>query len=736
MKKVLLLSLGFLPAVLFAQSRPNSTTVKINPGKPVSASMTPTQDVANPSKSKSKAKAIGYASPVGKVVGQTFYDLQSNAAAQRRIVRYPGNKTSVTWTFSPDSTDSQYPKRGAGYNHFNGTTWGPIPTSRVEATTRTGWPALCTNASGQDVVLSHKFSNNTYGNWMLKNTTAGGTFTEAAVTTNNSNIWTRTANSGNYIYMIDANQDTNYVKSPATTKQPVLFSKSTDGGATWSVDHILIPNFPYSRYYRCGGDDYFIDAKDSIVAIVVGGTGRDVTVMKSMDYGVTWTSMKADSFPIAAYHGGATGAITDSIRTNDGNVTCLIDNYGKVHVWWGIYWLKGDPTSSSNWSFYPNLCSALAYWNEDGMQSTIIDDLFTSRHDCDQSLSISIGTGYNLSGSTSKDALYRSGMISMPQAGIDALGNIFVTYSCLMENDTTGDANVNNSPKGQNYRDIMMMFLKEDAFPTNGHHYDSAFAVMAANDTWSGVVNVTKTPGFEDVYPSMARDVDANIYLVWQEDLEPGTNLTNGDDIGNNYIKYLEIDATNFMSNATGANDVCSTVTLDVPTANYSYTNNTCTYSFTDLSTNSPVSWNWSFGDGSTPSTVKNPTHTYNKGGTFSVRLDVYNQIGTHHVSKKITVDGVGCVNGINDAATEYNVNIFPNPSTGLLNVSFNDMNVSNATISIENILGQQVAKLDNQTITSNTKVSFDLSAQSNGVYFIKFQSANKKFTQKFVIEK
>jgi len=58
MKKVLLLSLGFLPAVLFAQSRPNSTTVKINPGKPVSASMTPTQDVANPSKSKSKKYSI------------------------------------------------------------------------------------------------------------------------------------------------------------------------------------------------------------------------------------------------------------------------------------------------------------------------------------------------------------------------------------------------------------------------------------------------------------------------------------------------------------------------------------------------------------------------------------------------------------------------------------------------------------------------------------------------------
>jgi hypothetical protein len=455
-----------------------------------------------------------------------------------------------------------------------------------------------------------------------------------------------------------------------------------------------------------------------------------------MDWGVTWTSMVADAFPIAAYHGGATGTITDSIRTNDGNVTCLIDNYGQVHVWWGTYWLKGDPTSSASWSFYPNLSSALAYWNEDGMQTTIIDNLQTSIHDCDQSGQITIGTGYNLTGSTAKDAIYRSGMISMPQAGIDVNGNIFVTYSAIMENDTTGDANVNNSPKGQNYRDLMMMFLKEDAFPANGHHYDSAFSVTSTGNTWSGVVNVTKTPGFEDVYPSMARGVDANVYLVWQEDLEPGTNLTNGDDIGNNYIKYLEIDAANFMAAATGANDVCSTISLDVPSANFTYTNNVCTYSFTDVSTNSPVSWNWAFGDASAPSTVKNPTHTFNKGGTFQVRLDVWNQIGTHNAKKKITVDGVGCVNGINDAVNDYNLSVFPNPSTGLINISFNDMNVNNASISIENILGQQIAKLDNQTIVNNTKVTFDLATQANGVYFIKFQSANKNFTQKFVIEK
>jgi PKD repeat protein len=291
---------------------------------------------------------------------------------------------------------------------------------------------------------------------------------------------------------------------------------------------------------------------------------------------------------------------------------------------------------------------------------------------------------------------------------------------------------VNNTPHGQNYRDLLMMFLKEDA---TGSHYDSAFATGAGN-TWSMPINITKTPGYEDVYPSMARGVDNNVYITWQEDLEPGTNLTNGDPISNNYIKYLEVDANSFMSAATTA-DVCGTVAgILAPVAKIGVANNGCVYTFTDLSTNSPIQWSWAFGDGSVASTLKNPTHTYNKGGYMQVRLDVWNQGGSAFKKQTVNVDATGCLNGVADAINDYNFSIYPNPSTGVVNISFADLNATNATISVENILGQTIAKLNNQNINNNSKISFDLSAQTNGVYFIKFQSANKNFTQKFVIEK
>ncbi|GAB6286461.1 MAG: hypothetical protein STSR0009_26620 [Methanoregula sp.] len=53
------------------------------------------------------------------------------------------------------------------------------------------------------------------------------------------------------------------------------------------------------------------------------------------------------------------------------------------------------------------------------------------------------------------------------------------------------------------------------------------------------------------------------------------------------------------------------------------------TVQFNDLSTNSPTTWNWSFGDGSS-STLQNPSHTYTSAGTFNVTLNATNSAGSN----------------------------------------------------------------------------------------------------------
>ena len=73
----------------------------------------------------------------------------------------------------------------------------------------------------------------------------------------------------------------------------------------------------------------------------------------------------------------------------------------------------------------------------------------------------------------------------------------------------------------------------------------------------------------------------------------------------------------------------CLVATVE-PTANFSADlTNTCfgIVHFADSSTNTPQTWHWNFGDGDT-SAARNPVHSYNITGTFTITLIVTNTIG------------------------------------------------------------------------------------------------------------
>ncbi len=57
------------------------------------------------------------------------------------------------------------------------------------------------------------------------------------------------------------------------------------------------------------------------------------------------------------------------------------------------------------------------------------------------------------------------------------------------------------------------------------------------------------------------------------------------------------------------------------------------TVNFNDLSTNSPTSWLWNFGDGGT-STLQNPSNTYSTAGTYIVSLTATNAYGSDTETK------------------------------------------------------------------------------------------------------
>lgn len=79
---------------------------------------------------------------------------------------------------------------------------------------------------------------------------------------------------------------------------------------------------------------------------------------------------------------------------------------------------------------------------------------------------------------------------------------------------------------------------------------------------------------------------------------------------------------------------------------------------FTDLSTNSPTSWAWDFtNNGSTDSTLQNPSTTYSTAGTYSVKLTATNSGGSDIITKIAYITAT-------PAALSGNLNTYYYPST------------------------------------------------------------------------
>ncbi|HWY11094.1 MAG TPA: T9SS type A sorting domain-containing protein [Bacteroidia bacterium] len=138
--------------------------------------------------------------------------------------------------------------------------------------------------------------------------------------------------------------------------------------------------------------------------------------------------------------------------------------------------------------------------------------------------------------------------------------------------------------------------------------------------------------------------------------------------------------------------------------------------------------YTWNFGDATgnfyTPSSNPNINHTYTGAGTFTGTLTakyqrmvdsgVRLQDATTFAKTVSTCAGIQVFSGVEA------VNVYPNPSTGLVYVA----NLpSESTIEVVNMLGQSVYKA-----TANAgNFTADLSALTNGSYFVKINSINEK---------
>lgn len=448
------------------------------------------------------------------VIGTTVYDLQTNGTAQRRLFNHADGTLSATWTM--DNGAAPYTNRGAGYNYFNGTTWGPNPTAKVEST-RNGWPAMA-SGSGTEIIISHSGSG---GLTLNKRSTKGtGAWTESIIPSiaapgGYDVLWPRAVVGGDKdstIHLIAIIRNT--VTGGPDYKglsSALVYYRSKDLGTTWDIQEFTPPGLDSSVFTFVSADAYSIDSRGNTIAFAAFNSWGDVLMYKSLDNGDTWASTIVNDFPINKYviDGGSDfdgDGLFDTILSSDGSGSLVIDNNNGVHVFFGLARVLDADTTDGNTSYFPGT-NGLAYWNE----SFGVDSVQTIAGALDLNLD---GT-LNIVGIPS----YQVGLSSMPTAGVSANNTIYLAYTALNEEYDNGS---------QNYRHIY---------------------IMKSNDggaTWTNPGNYTpdfEFNLFETAFPSMAKRVDANIHLTYMRDFEPGHSISGDlDPAGFNDIVYLKID--------------------------------------------------------------------------------------------------------------------------------------------------------------------------------------------------
>lgn len=85
------------------------------------------------------------------------------------------------------------------------------------------------------------------------------------------------------------------------------------------------------------------------------------------------------------------------------------------------------------------------------------------------------------------------------------------------------------------------------------------------------------------------------------------------------------------------------------------------------------------------------------------------------------------------DGVLHNEINLFPNPSTGQVNINVNMFNRDNLTINVTNAMGQIVSTI-NENNTYGGNYMIDLTNEPNGVYFIEVQTGTEAVTRRIVI--
>ncbi|MEL6251110.1 MAG: PKD domain-containing protein [Bacteroidota bacterium] len=156
------------------------------------------------------------------------------------------------------------------------------------------------------------------------------------------------------------------------------------------------------------------------------------------------------------------------------------------------------------------------------------------------------------------------------------------------------------------------------------------------------------------------------------------------------------------------------------PVASFTFESAGSIIGFTNTSTgvDDNTTYVWDFGDGATDS-IADPAHFYNSNDTFIVSLTITNGCGSSTATDTIFITTVGIEEDMLN-----NVSIYPNPSRGEFEVSFENLDLEDLRLSLISIDGKQVYTKEVGRIMGNYSEAIKLPATlARGVYVLQIQS-------------
>lgn len=644
---------------------------------------------------------VGDWPPDEEQIGSTFYDLQTTRSMQERIFHFSDGTIGAVFNMKtgPMATD----EFKVGYNYYDGDAWGMLPSASITTGEATN-PSytdfgengeICASEGENGIYINYRLEKGT-GEWqeiLFPGPTGDGKLYSPQIVTSGVD--------SQIINLFVLWKDTSLVNLGQENKGKVLYSRSTDMGASWEPYQfqfeLNIGSFGFSELSIVPADP-----KDDVLAFIVGDYFTNLLLVKSTDGGDTWDETVIWEHPYPYMQFGIT--VTDTFWANSGSMDIALDENLRANVVFALCRIKSD---ENGW-YYDPLADGIVYWNEDmdGFSNNV-NALSPIYHPDSELIE-----DYNLIGWTQD--INQNGEINFIQAednppfypslGVSTTptiasnnGYLFVIWSSVTEGYDNGIYNFRH--------------LWARTHSLNSLWWGPFF------DLTSDLIHIFD----ECVFPNVAAHVDDDLHLLFQYDAQPGLAIQVGGPVENK-ISYMRVP-------------------LEIPPGPELYVyfealettvHKGDTVYFLNFSSTMPpdtISFEWTF-EGGTPatSTEIEPYVIYDTVGEYNVTLFAESTYLTNALTK-VNYITVLPQTGLNELTNNSNITIAPNPASNKVLIQTNGHVIN--TIRVIDFLGKVVLEKPSGGVGD---IRLDVSTLQRGIYFITISGEDFTHTEKLII--